>query len=846
MKVSLNTINAFNKRYHCTEDVTALGLTELVDRIGAQLGAVESVEPYGQQFEGILIVNVVKCQPHPNADKLHICEVDDGKIAKGVERTEQGTVQVVCGAPNIREGLKAVWLPPGVTVPATIKKDPFVLTAKEIRGVRSNGMLASASELGLGDDHSGIVAVDKDVTPGTSFAAAFDLEGDVILDLENKMFTHRPDCFGFMGIARELAGIQGMVFKSPDWYALHPTLPQIKGEELKLNVHNELPELVVRFSAIAMRGVSVGPSPLWLQVELSKVGQKPINNIVDYTNFYMLMTGQPLHAYDYDKVKELSGSDSASIVVRYPRPGETIKLINGKTVTPEAETIMIATDQQLIGIGGVMGGAETEVSATTSNLIIECANFDMYSVRRAAMAHGLFTDAVTRFTKGQSPLQTPPVLAAIAAEIQAKANGMVASSIIDNNEGAKALIDRGTVHPPVSINTAFINERLGLNLSAQDMSTLLSNVECQVGIEDDRLRVMAPFWRTDIELREDVAEEIGRLYGFDKLPLDLPKRDISPVIPNPLLKLKADIRNCLSAAGANEVLTYSFVHGNLLQKTSEDVTKAYQLANALSPDLQYYRLSLTPSLLNSVHSNIKAGYDHFALFEMGKVHRQGEMEDDIPKEFERIAFIIAADTKAAKANFKGPAYYEAKFYLEMLLTSCGLAEDVRYESELRHQEDESTLYYAPGRSAYVYLAEERVGVIGEYTPQLLTSLKLPDFCGGFELDLELLLKRSHPKRYTPLSRFPKLTQDITLAVSSDITYQELFHELRSEVEKAKSENTACSLQPLDIYEGESNSRHITFRLAITSYDRTLKDDEVQQLLNIASSSLQKSLKTEQI
>ena len=376
-----------------------------------------------------MVAKVMSCVDHPDSDHLHVCKIDDGGKAQDVERDENGYVQVVCGAPNVREGLLVAWLPPGSTVPESAGSDPFVLGKRELRGVMSNGMLASPRELALGDSHEGILEIDKDVLPGSNFAEVYKLD-DYIVDIENKMFTHRPDCFGALGVAREIAGILHHQFKSPQWYRMNPEFPS-KTADLPLQVTNEIPELVPRFSAVTLSDVKLGPSPVWLQVALAKVGQKAISNVVDLTNFYMLLTGQPLHAYDYDKVKSLTGGEAAEITIRHPRPGEKIKLINGKEIEPRAEAMMIASGDHLIGIGGVMGGFDTEVDENTRNIILEAASFDMYNIRRTSMAHGLFTDAVTRFNKGQSPLQTVAVLAKIASDIEQMAGGKVASELID-------------------------------------------------------------------------------------------------------------------------------------------------------------------------------------------------------------------------------------------------------------------------------------------------------------------------------------------------------------------------------------------------------------------------------
>jgi phenylalanyl-tRNA synthetase beta chain len=846
MKVSLNSISGMCERYKCAEGITSLGIDQLVEKIGAQLGAVEEVIDIGGKYEGALIVKVVECEKLEGSDHLSLCKVDDGGVAKNVERDDKGLVQVVCGAPNVHAAMLAVWLPPGMTVPASAgTSEPFVLDAREIRGQKSNGMLASLKELAIGEDHSGILEVDVDIKPGTTFGEAYQVDGEKVIDIENKMFTHRPDCFGFLGVARELAGIQGQAFKSPAWYATKPDFAQPQGDQLKLSVRNELPNLVPRFTAIAMSEIKVEPSPVWLRLFLSEIGVKSINNIVDYTNFFMLETGQPLHAYDYDKMKALS-NEEATIVIRNPKPGEKLTLLGGKVVEPPAAGIMIATDKQLIGIGGVMGGADTEVDDNTKNIILECANFDMYATRRTSMVLGLFTDAATRFTKGQSPLQNLAVLAKIVDEIQRFAGGQVASPLIDDNHVPRDALERNSLYSPVKASADFINQRLGLKLVPEEMKTLLENVEIKVEIQADELRITAPFWRTDIELREDVVEEIGRLYGYDKLPLELPKRDLNPVLKDPMLELKAEIRAKLAKAGANEVLTYSFVHGNLLDVVGQDSSKAFQLNNALSPDLQYYRPSLIPSLLEKIHSNVKAGYDELALFELGKTHGmdQGEDDDGLPREFEFTALVIAAADKLKKT---GAAYYQAREYLETLAGS---------QLEFKPVDESMRQYavtqpYNLDRTALVSIGGgDFLGIVGEFKPSVGRQLKLPKYCAGFEIDTEILLalQKSAPSKYVELSRFPRVTQDITLKVPTHVPYQELFNFIRQALDKARPQNSFTDLKPLDIFQKVEGSdyKNFSLRLSIVSYERTLTDQEVNKVLDTVAAEAKTEFGAERI
>lgn len=856
MKISTQAIKFINEYYKSAGDPAPNGVDDLLQKIGAQLAAVEETEDFGKKFDQVVIVKVVSCEDHPGADRLHVCMVDDGGKVQDVERDDKGLVQIVCGAPNVHAGMLAAWLPPGSTVPSTAGKEPFVLTARDIRGKVSNGMLASAKELALGDNHEGILDIDEalgPITPGTMFVDAFHLRDDVIIDMENKMFTHRPDCFGWLGLAREIEGIQHRPYKSPDWYKTNPEFPAAEADELKLAVKNEIPTLVPRFTAIAMGNVKVGPSPVWLQVDLARAGLRSINNIVDYTNHYMLLTGQPLHAYDYDKVKARSGGNQATIVVRHPQKGEKIMLLNGKEVEPRAEAIMIATDKQLIGIGGVMGGGDTEVDENTTNIILESANFDMYSIRRTSMAHGLFTDAVTRFNKGQSPLQNLAALAKITDEIRQFAGGKVASPVIDINHVPQDVVARGNIHTPVTVTTGFINERLGWNLSADEMSKLLANVEFKVEANGDELTVTAPFWRTDIEIPEDVVEEIGRLNGYDKLPLGLPLRSLSPAEVNPLLELKNQIRSSLSAAGANEILTYSFVHGNLLDKVGQNRDQAFQLSNALSPDLQYFRLSLTPSLLERVHPNIKAGHDQFALFELGKLHNKTKQDDEgLPLELNSLAFVFAASDRAS-TELSGAPYYQAKKYLMSLADLLGLRYDVQFEplasADLGTEEWVKQLVapYEPGRSAVLRDVDGIIwGVMGEYRAAVRKALKLPDYAAGFEVGPFVFHFASTKVPYAQLSKFPSVEQDICLKVPATTPYGQVYDFVQKQA--GEHPDTQVTVQPVDIYQRDDDQDHkqITLRLTVTSPTRTLTDTEVSKLLDHIATAAKDSLSAERI
>lgn len=850
MKISVNWLKQFT-------DID-LSIDELVQKIGAQLGAVEEVIDLGQQYRGIIIAKVVSCEKHPNADKLSVCWIDDGGKATDVKRNEEGYVQVVCGAQNIREGLTVAWLPPGVTVPNTFGKEPFVLEARELRGVVSNGMIASAHELAIGDDHNGIVELDIEADPGTDFAEVYELN-DHIIDIENKMFTHRPDCFGILGVAREIAGISGKRFSSPDWYK--EPLDRIKpsDDRIQLEISNNAGELVPRFMAVALSNVKVASSPFIIQTYLARVGLKPINNIVDVTNYLMVLTGQPTHAYDADKLLAVesaqansgqvvgsSGQPVVKLGTRMSRKGDKLKLLNGKEIELQDDsTVLITSGEVPVGVGGIMGGSETEVDESTKNIVLECANFDMYSVRRTSMKYGLFTDAVTRFNKGQSPLQNDVVLEEAVTTLQYVAGGQVSSDVCDIKlESVKGW-------QPVQVTKNFVNMRLGLDLSADLIATLLRNVEFDVSVHGEELAVTPPYWRTDIKIAEDIVEEIGRLHGFDHLPIELPKRDSKPAQKDAALSLKSQIRNVLSKAGANEVLTYSFVHGNLLDKVGQDRESAFKLSNALSPELQYYRQSLTPSLLEKVQPNIKAGYDSFVIFEIGKSHVKGEQdkqEIDMPMEFNAVSMVFAASDKIT-SQYKGAAFYQANIYLDALLSDCGA-------SIVRESFTEGTLHDNPALAAVVApydLTRSAIlkddtgivfGIIGEFKQSLAKTLKLPAFAAGFELGLRALTNNGYSP-YIPLSRYPKVQQDISLKVDKTQAYQPIFDELQAGLSELSDGQLQTELKPLDIYEKGEN-KHFTFRLTAAHYQKTLKAVEINELLDKLAERTKQAFNAERI
>ena len=838
MKVSLNVIKQLI-------NFELPPVDELVQLINRQLGKVDRVENLAERYRGARVVRVVECAKHPNADRLSVTKIDDGMAVPDVPRDENGLVQVVCGAPNVQAGMWAVWLPPASTVPASILEgEPFTLDARKLRGVLSQGMLAAADELAIGTDHEGIVALTprdlpsgKALQPGADFAALFGLD-DYVLDIENKMFTHRPDCFGQLGVAREIAGILHQPFTSPTWYNLEQVFGD--GDSVPLAVSNDIPQLVPRFMAVAIRGVQVTPSPFWLQCQLVAMGAKPINNIVDATNYVMLMTAQPTHAYDYDTLY------GGQLSVRMARQGETLALLSGKTIELTPDDIVIADGQGPVALGGIMGGSRTEVSATTTTIVLECATFDMYAVRKTAMRHGVFTDALARFNKGQSPLQNAAVLNRLIGMV----GGEQASHVVDIKpfaSGKAGMLDdyfAGKYEPAtIDITSRFINQRLGSHLTENDICTLLNNVEIHSHGPEKELGyicLQVPFWRTDLETKEDIVEEIGRLHGFDTVPRQLPMRRIQPARKNPRRELRRVVREALAKAGANEVLSYSFVHERVLKGAGQDPAQAFRLSNALSPDLQYYRLSVLPSLLDKVHANIKAGHNEFMLFEIGKGHTKAQMgEDGLPAEQSLIDLVYSSKKPRA-----GAAFYRVRATLDQLAHDSGLT--LVYTPVAAAQDDPVYAPFDINRSAHIWVESSEaagqperqfIGVVGELRPAVVKHFKLPDYTAAASLRLDVMEQvwRDTAVHYQPMSRYPTTARDISIRTSTEVTYDELMQAVSSATTRASEtypDVTIRDLTPLSIYKATPDASHqtTTFRLTLSSSKATLSAERVRSII----------------
>jgi phenylalanyl-tRNA synthetase beta chain len=802
-----------------------LPIDQLATLIGERLVEIEEVIDLGAKYKDVIVAQVVSCEDVPDSDHLHLCKIDDGGVRTDIERDEDGFIQVVCGAPNVRAGIFVAWLPPQATVPSTFADDePFVLGARKLRGYMSNGMIASARELDLFDEHEGILELDTDAVVGTNFADAYELN-DYLLDIENKSLTHRPDCFGIIGFAREVAAIQGHVFETPDWLESNGVHFGARDGNLPApNVTIDDPQLSARFQAVVLANADgAAKSPLYIQTYLARIGMRPVNAVVDATNYLMMLTGQPMGIYDYDKILALD--PQAQIRVRSGHEGEELELLDGRVIELTPDDIVVAAGETAIGLAGAMGGANTVVDENTKNIMLEAATFDLYNLRATQMRHGIFSEAITRFTKGQPAELTAPVLADAIRLMGEWAGAMRVSEVADAYPGK-------TNNPVVSLPAVSISALLGDELTVDEILETLRRVEFIAITGGEDIHVTVPYWRADIHIAEDVIEEVGRLRGFDTIVPTLPQRDFTAVRPSEFDQLRARMRTALVRAGANEVLTYSFVHGDILAKVGQDANDSYRITNSISPDLQYYRQSLTPSLLGLIQPNSKAGYDRFALFEINKVHsKTAELIEGVPAEMHRLALIVAS-----KKAGSGAPYYQAKALIEYLASSLGLT--LAYKP-LGETSLAMARPFESRRSARIIdvRSGHPIGVIGEYKKSVARSFKLPEYVAGFELLPEAIAIacKNRENTYTPLSRYPGTERDICFQVTSDMSYGAIESAARNGLRDVVLET---KITPLDIYQPEDASyKNVTLRLSFVSYDHTLTGDEIAQAVEIVSKAV---------
>ncbi len=775
MRISLNWLKKYVK----------IGVSdeELIRLIGARLVEVEGVIDETAKYDNIYVVRVVSAQRIPDTH-LTLCQIDVGNVEVPKVEKIDGLVQVVCGAPNVRRGMLAVWIAPGAVVPASVHEDvTFVIGKRKMLGqYEINGMIAGADELDFGDDHSGIVEINPDeAKPGEELSEVFDLK-DLVLEIENKSLTHRPDCFGLIGFAREVAGILGEKFHSES--------------VVKDKVFSDIPSQVSisisdkgicdRYTALVLEKHGELKKKYLTLVDtlLSKSGMRPVDPIVDMTNYLMLLTGQPLHAFDYDKFMAVGGGKSPKIVVRLAREGEKLTLLDGKEIELIPTDIVICSGDVPVALAGAMGGASTACDESTRKVILESATFSLYNLRKTQMAHGIFSEAITRFTKGQPPYQTLSVVETCAKLL---ADGFRVVGMSDE-------YPKPVKSEKIVITSAEINALLGTDYSDDKIIRTLTNVDFDVKKHKNELVIVAPEWRTDIHIKEDIIEEVGRLCGYDNIQPTLPRHLTAEL--NKMWKLKSEIRETLKEFGANEVLTYSFVSERLMKKAGLLTENSYKIVNSISPDLQLVRQSLVPSLLDKAYVNQKLPVDEFAIFEMNKVYQKawGMNEENVPVEAMRLGLVIA------ERKGTGTAYYKARHFAEELLRSLNIS--VKFLP--LKKDDVETLPFENKRAAEVWAGDKYLGVVGEFKNSVRRNFKLSDYLSGFELDMDIILELAQPTGKIRTGE-PKEKRDVTITTGE--SYLKILEDLEHKYPDAV-------ITPVGIYQPEGvKEKNITFHLA---------------------------------
>lgn len=816
MKISLNKIKSYVQVPSTVSD------EELVKLIGSRLVEVEEVVDLAPRYRNVFVVKVVKCEPIPETH-LNLCEIDAGVHNSEFKQLANGLIQVVCGAPNVHAGMLAAWIAPGAIVPATYGEENFKIGARKLRGYESNGMLAGADELGFATEHTTIAELEpKGIQPGMLLSDVFDLN-DLILDVENKSLTHRPDCFGLIGFAREVAGILGVPFNEPTW----PALP--KAQDLPLKVKVTDGELCPRYSCAVFDLGDNTPSKYLTAdaVFLAKSGMRSIDPIVDLTNILMLETGQPLHAFDYDKLVSVGGKSTPEIIVRAAHKGEELQLLDGKTIQCVPDDILITSSNVPVALAGAMGGKNTESDASTRRVVLESATFSLYCERKTQMAHGIFSEAITRFTKGQPAAMCGPVLAEALARLGVQ---------------PLAVVDEWKNHPAesvVKITTTEVNNLLGTAYDVKTIVRTLTNVgfkvsESPVAASDPQsghvaglsakaapvtLEVVAPGWRTDIHIKEDIIEEVGRLLGYDNITLSLPHRPFLEAEIEPMVRFKQELRSIWSdRLAAHEVLTYSFTSRELLERAGYDAADTYEIVNSISPELQCFRCQLVPSLLEKTRENLKAGHRNFTLYELNQVTRKsaGLTEENTPVLETHLGVVSLGDFYALKAR----------------ILACCRELGIRAEyAALTPAEATDFPYLEPKRSAVLLVNDVRVGAFGELRAAVARKFKLESVVAAAELNLEVLIDA--PRQLgaeLQLSRFPSVERDLTIKVAADAPFGRFDAVLNQALQ---GQGLYATVQPLSIYQAhpEDDTKNLSFHIKFASPNCTLDAAQISAIMD---------------
>ncbi len=799
----------FRKRYAVFEAVLAMkaslswlkayvpidrSVSELAEALTMAGLEVESVNDRFDFMKSVLVAKVIQIRPHPNADKLRLCDVDAGGR----------TLKVVCGAPNVKKGMLSA-----VALPGTRFPNGTILRESVIRGEVSEGMLCSEKELGLGDDASGILTLDPSLSPGSTLAEARGLSDPV---LEIAVTPNRPDCLSILGVAREIAAIQQSELVYPD-------VQFQEGEdrtETLTSVQIQAPEHCPRYAARLVFDVTVGPSPFWLRDRLSSVGLRPINNIVDVTNFVLMELGQPLHAFDFDR---LSGH---RIVVKTAEKGNRFTTLDQKERTLSADTLMICDGEKGVAIGGVMGGMNSEISETTTRVLIESAYFDPIRIRRTAKRLGISTEASHRFERGVDPEGVLPALNRTAQLMAETARGRILDGWVD-------VYPNPVPKREVTVSLTRANRLLGTGFTQEEFRTVLESVEFSATpLDKDRLRVIVPSYRVDVSRPEDLMEEAARLSGYPRIPVTFPSIRAPKRRRNPSFRMRAQIRRWMAGFGFLEAINYSFISSRFDERLGlpEDDfrRKTVQVLNPISDDQSRMRTTLIPGILGSLQRNLSQQIRSLRLFETGKVYLQ-EKRQVLPQETEMLALLWTGFRfdpgwygKETPCDF-----FDIKGAVEGLLRALGLR-----AAETSPLPEGLCPYMKPGRSAVIRAADCDLGWMGEVRSEVLIAHEIQQTVFVAELNLDALLPLlPQVKKVGPLSRFPMVTRDFTLIVDKQVRTGDIFKCVAS-----AGEEWIESVHLFDVFESDpipAGKKSISFRITYRSQERTLEDQEVTQV-----------------
>ncbi len=791
MKVSLSWLKEYIPVDMATDELVA-GLT----MAGLEVDAVTERYDY---LENVVVSRIVEISQHPNADKLSLCKVDVGdKI-----------ISIVCGAPNAAKDLVVPCALPGAVLPGGMK-----IKKGKLRGEKSEGMLCSAFELELSNDRDGIMGLDTDCEPGTPLAEALDLN-DVTIEID--LTPNRPDCLSLIGTAREIGALDGHFHKvkypEPDLPEASPSYGNIS-EYTSVTIIDEA--LCPRYAAKLIFDVTIEPSPFWLQDRLNSVGIKPINNIVDVTNFVMMETGQPLHAFDFDRL------EGQRIEVRAANAGEKFTTLDDAEHELTSDTLMICDGEKPVAIAGVMGGLNSEIESSTTRVLLESAYFDPASIRKASKMTGLNTDAAHRFERGIDPEGVVFAINRAAALMTRISGGNLVDGLIDEYPLPVASKE-------IEMSVAAINTRLGTDLTLEDMAGYLEHIDFQIEkVDEDMLKVVPPSFRVDVSRPEDLSEEVARLWGYNNIKTTFPVIPAEAFELAPSIASKNIILRSFAGFGFSEVINYSFIHNlscdRLLVDEKDKRRNTVEIINPLSEEQSVMRTSLVPGLLTNVNYNNSRQVKNLRIFEIGKVFFKVE-EAVQPEEVETLAGALTGNKVEQGWSSKPVAcdFFDLKGLLE------GFFAELHIKDVVFTTADQSEVpYLRKGYAAKIFSGDKELGFIGRVHQNVLENYEIKQDVFVFEIDLASLMGLISPERNAVvIPVYPAVTRDTTIICDNDVLVGDILACVNNSGEKLVE-----SAELLDVYIGDQiaeGKRSLSFRVTYRSHGKTLKDKAVNKI-----------------